>query len=316
MLSGQHHRAAKWFTTASSSPPHVAPGTAAPRARQCPANPKSALPHKQRSASAAATSSDADTLRATAWSSSHGLRPPLCFQQSGFTRSALRVCQSERWSAVTKGHASLRLVLTCDSGPLTGSHTLRFYITPHLQKCPASRSQARLVAGHRFAPFGFCKQALCKVSALGGGPWPQTRGPFPASFLCPGPAAWFACVSVWSGAPRSVFSQRASPGSSVLAPARPVARSLRSHRPRPARPPPKGAPSGRGGSWSWRTAVVHQQPGPPRPSGAAARHNYLSGRSPCLKRQVTTMLFCHRIDVAIHVVCAVITIKETTCVEP
>ncbi len=30
LLSGQHHRAAKWFTTASSSPPHVAPGTAAP----------------------------------------------------------------------------------------------------------------------------------------------------------------------------------------------------------------------------------------------------------------------------------------------
>ncbi len=30
LLSGQHHRAAQWFTTASSSPPTVAPGTAAP----------------------------------------------------------------------------------------------------------------------------------------------------------------------------------------------------------------------------------------------------------------------------------------------
>jgi hypothetical protein len=29
LLSGQHHRAAKWFITASSSPPPVAPGTAA-----------------------------------------------------------------------------------------------------------------------------------------------------------------------------------------------------------------------------------------------------------------------------------------------
>ena len=166
--SGQRHRAAWWSASLSSSPPSVAPGTAAlalrnarlghtprwcttlprprvsapkrtarhsghafrklqaqpqsrfvvhnrlqlttarcaghcrARARQCPANPKRALPHKPRSASAAATSSDADTLRATAWSSGHGLRPPLCFQQSGFTQSALRVCQSERWSASPK----------------------------------------------------------------------------------------------------------------------------------------------------------------------------------------------------------------------
>jgi len=111
-------------------------------------------------------------------------------------KSALRVCQSERWSAVTEGHASLRLVLKGGSGPLTVSHTLRFYITPHLHKCPAIRSQARSVAGHRFAPFGFCKQALCKVSALGGAPRPQKRGPFPASFLWPGRAAWCACVAV------------------------------------------------------------------------------------------------------------------------
>lgn len=163
------------------------------RARQCPANPKSALAHKQRSASAAATSSDADTLRATAWSSGHGLRPPLCFQQSGFIRSALRVCQSERWSAVTKGHASLRLVLTIVVHR-SACHTLRFYITPHLHKCPASRSQARLVARHRCAPFGFCKQALCKVPCTGGGPRfacfpvgapspPYARAPVPARGL-------------------------------------------------------------------------------------------------------------------------------------
>lgn len=61
-------------------------------------------------------------------------------------------------------------------------------------------------------------------------------------------------------------SQRASPESLVLAPARPVTRSLRSRRPRPARPPPEGAPSGRGGCWSWLAAVVHQRPA--RPSGA------------------------------------------------
>jgi hypothetical protein len=111
-------------------------------------------------------------------------------------KSALRVHQSERWSAVTEGHGSLRIVLRGGSGPLTVSHTLRFYITPHFAKCPAVRSQARSAAGHRFAPFGFAKQALCKVSDLGGAPRPQKRGPFPASFLWPGRAAWCACVAV------------------------------------------------------------------------------------------------------------------------
>lgn len=191
--SSRSHRAALWSTTAPSSPPHVAPGTAAPRARQCPASMRRPVPRKQRSASAAATSSDADTLRATAWSSGHGLRPPLCFQQSGFTQPALRVCQSERWSAVTEGPASLRIVLTVVVHR-SACHTLRFYITPHLPKRPSIHSQARSMAERRFAPFGFGKQALCKVSCTGGSPRfacfpvgaptpPYARAPVPARGL-------------------------------------------------------------------------------------------------------------------------------------
>lgn len=72
-------------------------------------------------------------------------------------KSALRVGQSERWSAVTEGHGSLRIVLKGGSAALTASHTLRFYITPHFVKWPAVHSQARSAAGHRFAPFGFTK---------------------------------------------------------------------------------------------------------------------------------------------------------------
>ena len=136
---------------------------------------------------------DADTLRATAWSSDHGLRPPLCFQQSGFTQPALRVYQSERWSAVTGGPASLRIVLTVVVHR-SACHTLRFYITPHLPKRPSIHSQARSMAERRFAPFGFGKQALCKVSCTGGSPRfacfpvgaptpPYARAPVPARGL-------------------------------------------------------------------------------------------------------------------------------------
>ena len=178
-------------------------------------------------------------------------RPALAPGTASPGLSNARLTQTPRWCAVTEGHASLRLVLTGGSGPLTVSHTLRFYITPHLHKCPAIRSQARSVAGHRFAPFGFCKQALCKVSDLGGTAWPQKPwGPDPTPFFVVKPSR-VVCVR------RSLvrrfahcFVQRASPESWLLAPARPVTRSLRSHRPRPARPPPEGAPSGRGCWWS------------------------------------------------------------------
>lgn len=41
------------------------------------------------------------------------------------------------------------------------------YITPHCIKCMASQSQAPFVFPHRFAPFGFTQQALCKIAFAG-----------------------------------------------------------------------------------------------------------------------------------------------------
>jgi hypothetical protein len=41
------------------------------------------------------------------------------------------------------------------------------YITPHCIKCMSSHSQAPFVALHRFAPFGFTQQALCKIAFAG-----------------------------------------------------------------------------------------------------------------------------------------------------
>jgi hypothetical protein len=38
------------------------------------------------------------------------------------------------------------------------------YITPHCIKCMASQSQAPFVSPHRFAPFGFTQQPLCKIA--------------------------------------------------------------------------------------------------------------------------------------------------------
>jgi hypothetical protein len=169
-------------------------------------------------------------------------------------------------------------VLTGGSGALTVSHV---YITPHLHKCPAIRSQARSVAGHRFAPFGFCKQALCKVSALGGTAWPQkTVGPLPHSFFCGQAAPRGVRASQFSQALRASFCSAGF--ARVLAvgprPPRGSFASLTSPAPWPVRPP-RGLPPGRGcpagAERQWSTA------GPPRPSGASARSPRCSGWRPC-----------------------------------
>ncbi len=69
-----------------------------------------------------------------------------------------------------------------------------------------------------------------------------------------------------------VFSQRASPESWLLAPARPVARSLRSHRPRPGPSAPRGGAlqgagvlpvAGVGGPLPGRRALRARRPGAP-----------------------------------------------------
>jgi hypothetical protein len=212
------HIGAHWTTTRSSPRWALAPGNASPglsnarlgqTPRWCPTLPRLRVSTTKRAARHCAAA--LRRLRATSQSRylvNH--RPPtarpalapgtaalarvnarltrLFWLASVHEKSALRVHQSERWSAVTVGHASLRLVLTGGSGPLTVSHTLRFYITPHFVKWPAIRSQARSVAGHRFAPFGFTKQALCKVSDLGGAAGPQKPwGPYPTPFFVPQP---------------------------------------------------------------------------------------------------------------------------------
>lgn len=56
------------------------------------------------------------------------------------------------------------------SSTAVGAPQLRqSYITPHCIKCMASRSQAPFVSLHRFAPFGFKQQALCKIAYAGPG---------------------------------------------------------------------------------------------------------------------------------------------------
>lgn len=93
-------------------------------------------------------------------------------------------------------------------------------------KVPGSRcAKAPLGAPHRCAPFGFMKQALCKVASA--------------------PASCVLSSGFWSGASRSTLASGLRPVWSP-APARP--RGLAASRlwpARPARPPPEGAPSAR-----------------------------------------------------------------------
>ena len=73
-------------------------------------------------------------------------------------------------SAVALGvcHASLTHRGWHFSSTVVGDPQLRqSYITPHCIKCRFSHSQAHFVSPHRFAPFGFTQQALCKIAFAG-----------------------------------------------------------------------------------------------------------------------------------------------------
>ena len=103
-------------------------------------------------------------------------------------------CNASQWqrlgTAIAKMHASHSQLLRKDGSMSAGAldvgigslahrglhhssvrvsvRTLRQnYITPHCIKCRFSRSQAPFVSLHRFAPFGFTQQALCKVAFAG-----------------------------------------------------------------------------------------------------------------------------------------------------
>ena len=79
------------------------------------------------------------------------------------------IWQPERCGAGC-GHGSLRIVAGIPVRPSVRDPQLRqSYITPHCIKCWSSHSQAHFVALHRFAPFGFTQQALCKIAYAGAG---------------------------------------------------------------------------------------------------------------------------------------------------
>ena len=129
-------------------------------------------------------------------------------------------------------------------------HPLRLYITPHFAKCRAvAPLKLHLVPHTASRPFGFTKQALCKVAFAGGGRTavcasrslarPTRRRP---RALVGVPALWH-----WSGAARCVAGQWPAASHVVCAPAHPCASPLRGISPArwSARPPPVGAPSAR-----------------------------------------------------------------------
>lgn len=129
-------------------------------------------------------------------------------------------------------------------------HPLRFYITPHFAKCRAVVAlKLHLVPHTASRPFGFTKQALCKVAFAGGG-----RAAVGASRSLARPTrrrlrALVVVVAVWhqSGAARGVLGQWPAASHGVCAPAHPCASPLRGISPArwSARPPPVGAPSAR-----------------------------------------------------------------------
>ena len=75
-------------------------------------------------------------------------------------------------SAVALGAGLGSLTHRCwhTSSTAVGAPQLRQnYITPHCIKCWSSHSQAPFVSLHRFAPYGWTQQALCKIAYAGSG---------------------------------------------------------------------------------------------------------------------------------------------------
>ena len=115
------------------------------------------------------------------------------------------------------------------------------YITPHCIKCMASRSQAPFVSLHRFAPFGFTQQALCKIAYAGPG---LSAACTPRSLRALRAVACRPCGvrALWhqSGAARRVLVSGFAVYL-VCAPAHPWGLLASQASPaRSARPPPKG----------------------------------------------------------------------------
>ena len=126
-------------------------------------------------------------------------------------------------------------------------HPLRFYITPHFGKCsPVVSLKLHLVSPTASRPYGFPKQALCKVAFAGVG-----RTAVGASRSHPRPTrrrlrALVAVVAPghWSGAARFVLVSGLRPVTGVVLPRPPAGpRRCAALAPAPAaRPPPRGLP--------------------------------------------------------------------------
>jgi hypothetical protein len=117
------------------------------------------------------------------------------------------------------------------------------YITPHCTKCRSSRSQAPFVSPHRFAPFGFTQQALCKI-AYAGAFASRRRSPVAARPTRRRLSPWW-CAGVVAYVRRFAhcFSQRLR-RVSCMCPRPPLRLACFAASPaRSAHPPPKGAPS-------------------------------------------------------------------------
>jgi hypothetical protein len=116
------------------------------------------------------------------------------------------------------------------------------YITPHCTKCRSSRSQAPFVSPHRFAPFGFTQQALCKI-AFAGAVASRQRSPVASRptrrRLSP---SWCAGVAAYVRRFAHCLGQRLRRAPCV-GPRPPLGLACFAASPaRSARPPPVGAP--------------------------------------------------------------------------
>lgn len=159
-------------------------------------------------------------------------------------RQLLRKDGSMSAVALGDGLASLTHRDWHPSSTVVGVRTLRQnYITPHCIKCRPSHSQAPFVSPHRFAPFGFTQQALCKIAFAGA---VASRRRFPVALRptrCRLSPLWCAGVAAYVRRCAHCFGQRLR-RTSCVCPRPPLGLACFAASPaRSARPPPKGAPS-------------------------------------------------------------------------
>ena len=138
------------------------------------------------------------------------------------------------------------------STPATATRftALRVYITPHFRKCsPVVPRKLHLVSPTASRPYGFPKQALCKVAFAVSGRVSRRRSPVAFAPYAPPPVRPCDRGGTWVLVRRYARCcwSVACGQYVVCAPAHPCASPLRGISPArwSARPPPVGAPSAR-----------------------------------------------------------------------